>query len=106
MPHDTPLTKKQQFWLEHIHACDQSGQTMKAYAEEHDLKVSAFYAWKKTLRRKGVIGEPQADAPPLFCKAQVADASHARVLHPSGLVLEFDDSTDPLWVAHLLRALS
>jgi len=108
MPHDTPLTEKQQFWLGHVRACDQSGLSMKVYAKENDLKVSAFYAWKKTLRRKGVIADSQADAPQLFRKAVVADSSHARasVLLPSGLVLEFDDSTDPLWVAHLLRGLS
>lgn len=108
MPHDTPLTEKQQLWLEHIRACDQFGQTMKAYAEEHDLNVSALYAWKKTLRRKGVIADSQADAPQLFRKAVVADSSHARASArlPSGLVLAFDDSTDPLWVARVLRALS
>jgi len=108
MLHDIPLTEKQQFWLEHVQACDKSGLSMKAYAHTNELSVGSFYTWKKTLRRKGVIADSQADAPQLFRKAVVVDSSHARAsaLLPSGLVLEFDDSTDPLWVARVLRALS
>ncbi len=108
MLQDIPLTEKQQFWLKHVQECDKSGLSMKAYAHANELSVSAFYTWKKALRRKGVIAGPQTDAPQLFRKAVVADSSHAhaRALLPSGMVLEFDDSTDPFWVAHVLRGLS
>jgi len=56
MSHPNPLTTKQQYWLDHLLACERSGQSMKDYAEQHGLSTSAFYAWKKTLRRKGVLG--------------------------------------------------
>jgi hypothetical protein len=107
MAQDIPLTEKQLFWLEHIQACSKSGLTMKAYAQANDLSVSAFYAWKKTLRGKSVIENPHSDELPVFRKAVVSDNSfgRARVLLPSGLVLEFDVGVDPLWVGAMLRAL-
>lgn len=107
MPQDISLTEKQTFWLEHVKACAASGKLMRAYAQANELSVSAFYSWKKILRRKGVIGDPQLDETPLFRKAVVSDyrTERCRVLLPSGLVLEFDGGTDPLWVGALLRAL-
>jgi hypothetical protein len=107
MSHETSLTEKQQYWLTHIRACEQSGMTMKAYAKENSLNVGALYAWKKTLRRKGVIEGPESDAKPLFRKATVSDYNHgrARLLHPCGLVLEIDVGTDPHWVVSLLKAM-
>ena len=108
MTQDTSLTDKQKFWLEHIDACSKSGQTMKAYAQSNDLSVSAIYAWKKTLRRKGVIAGPLSGEPPLFHKAVIADyrIGRARVLLLTGTVLEFDAGTDPHWIGALIRTLS
>jgi hypothetical protein len=107
MSHQSTLTEKQQHWLTHIQSCEQSGLTMKAYAQQNGLNVSALYAWKKTLRHKGAIDAPESGAKPLFRKATVSDYSpgRARLLHPCGLVLEFDVGTDPRWVASLLRAM-
>ncbi|MCW8917607.1 MAG: hypothetical protein OQL08_02155 [Gammaproteobacteria bacterium] len=51
MTQDTSLTEKQKFWLGQVQACARSGQSMRVYAEANGL--SAFNAWKKTLRRKG-----------------------------------------------------
>jgi transposase-like protein len=107
MTQDIPLTEKQKIWLEHVQACGRSSQSMRAYAEANGLNVSTFYAWKKTLRRKGAFGEPPSAEPPLFHKAVVSDyrIGCTRVRLPSGVTLEFDGSTDPLWVAALVRAL-
>ncbi len=53
---EVPLTEKQRFWLDHVRACERSGQSMRRYAEEQGLEVAAFYNWKAALRRKGVPG--------------------------------------------------
>lgn len=108
MSHDTPLTEKQQFWLEHIQSCARTGLSMKDYAQSHALNVGAFYTWKKTLRRKGVIGPARTAPSPLFHKAVISPAlvGTARVQLVSGVTLEVDAGTDPHWVGALVRALS
>ncbi len=102
------LTDKQRVWLDHIRACEQSGQSMRQYAKAHELNVTAFYNWKSTLRRKGVLGDNPA-RPRLFQKARVVDGrglGRCRVVLPTGVALEFDNSTEPAWVAELVRALA
>lgn len=104
---EIPLSKKQAFWLEHLQACTTTGMSMRAYAQTHGLGISTFYSWKKTLQCKGLLGERLPDEPLLFSKAVVTDhrVECCRVLHPSGVVLEFVDGTDSLWIAALVRAL-
>jgi transposase-like protein len=108
MSQPIPLTAKQQYWLDHLLACEHSSQSMKDYAEQYGLSTSAFYAWKKTLRRKGALGGPLLAEPPLFHKAVVPECrvGRARVLLHSGTMLEFDADTDPHWAAALVHALS
>ena len=108
MDSNDSLTEKQRFWLEHLKACEQSGQLMRQYAKAHELKATAFYNWKSVLRRKGVLGERPAESR-LFRKAQVVDGralGRCRVVLPTGLALEFDNSAEPAWVAELVRALA
>ncbi len=52
------LTERQRFWLEHLRACG-SG-SLKAYAEQHALEVSALYEAKSRLKRKGMLDAPSA----------------------------------------------
>ena len=49
------LTERQQYWLEHIQACETSGKSVARYAEEHGFHVGAMYAGKKMLVRKGAL---------------------------------------------------
>lgn len=107
MSQDISLTEKQQFWLEHVQAWANSGKSMRAYAQDNGLSVSAFYSWKKTLRGKGLAGELQPEVPSLFRKAAVSNRRSGQccVRLPSGLILEFDSDIDPHRVAALVRAL-
>jgi hypothetical protein len=107
MSQPIPLTTKQQFWFDHLRTCERSGQTMKDYAQHHGLSISAFYAWKKTLRRKGVLGTAPPAAPSLFQKVALQNSPGTlRLVLPTGLTLEIDAGTDPHWVAQLVGALS
>lgn len=58
------LTERQRFWLEHLRACG-SG-SLKAYAEQHALAVSALYEAKSRLKRKGMLDA----APARFVRVQ------------------------------------
>ena len=69
MSSPTPLTDRQQFWLEHLRAC--GSRSLKAYAAEHGLSISALYEAKSRLKRKGSLAQTparfvrvQRDAPP------------------------------------------
>lgn len=102
------LTAKQQFWFEHLKACAASGQSMRDYAEHHELDITAFYGWKARLRDKGLIEGTREARPRLFRKASVTGVAlhRCRVMLPTGLALEFDAGAEPAWVADLVRALS
>ena len=54
----TGLTDRQQYWLEHIKACDASGKCASAYAAERGFRVGAMYAGKKSLIQKGMLPQP------------------------------------------------
>ena len=53
-----PLTQKQQYWLEHSRAADNSHLSFSAYAKEHQLNIQAFYNYRNILREKGLIPNP------------------------------------------------
>ena len=67
MSKTTELTVCQQYWLEHVQACEKSEGTAKDYADEHGLSVSGFYNARCVLKKKGVWSsagvEPVAPAP-------------------------------------------
>ncbi len=46
----TALTKRQQFWLEHLRACEGSGETLRAYAQRVGVRVDSLYAAKGRLK--------------------------------------------------------
>ena len=69
MSSPSTLTERQQFWVEHLRAC--GSRSLKAYAAEHGLSISALYEAKSRLTRKGLLGpaptrfvKVQRDAPP------------------------------------------
>ena len=49
------LTERQRYWLEHIEACEASGESLKVYAAARGFSPGAIYAAKKVLIRKGVV---------------------------------------------------
>ncbi|MEZ5555090.1 hypothetical protein [Haliea sp.] len=52
------LTERQQYWLQHIKACEAAGVSSKAYADSRGLCVKALYSARKELARKGVLSRP------------------------------------------------
>ena len=73
------------FWLDHLRACREQRQTLKAYAQEHGLSVSALYSAHSTLKRRGVLTDP-APAAPTFVPVRIPTVSAAfRVSLPNGV---------------------
>ena len=101
-PH--PLTDKQQYWLEHILACDNANLSSKDYAMANGLSVTALYSWRKKLRRKGML-KPREHT--LFARASLTPTTgHCQISLPDGLVVSLDTHCDPLWAASLIKALA
>jgi len=82
-----PLTDSQRRWLDHIRAAERTGRTLKAYAAEHGLSLSALYARKAELKRRGHL----PGNTPGFARAHVttpASGTALRIHLPNGIVME------------------
>jgi hypothetical protein len=97
------LSKKQQFWLDHLHACDEQGITMKQYAAEHTLAIGAFYEAKAALRKKGLTDTPAKNT--LFAQTTISTCGNCQLAFAGGVTLTIDSHCDPLWAASLIKAL-
>lgn len=95
MKDQTPaLTERQQYWLQHIRACEHAGQGMKAYAQAQDLDIKSLYSWKKALVKKGVLPRTR---PTRFQQAQVvapAISSEWQITLPNGVSVAFVGAVD------------
>ncbi len=107
---DLGLTSTQQFWLEHVEACEAAGVSMKAYAERHGLKLQSFYCWKGQLKKCGLLGEgrPRSSTANLV-PVDVAlgpepTLTLTRITLASGIVIEAPSSLDADALCDLLRA--
>ena len=56
MPLNKRLTSKQQYWLDHINAAEESQQSMAVYAQKHNLPIKNFYNARSALKRRGLLG--------------------------------------------------
>jgi len=63
MSETNELTERQRYWLAHIKACEQSGLSARAYADEHGLKVNSLYNARHLLKAKGVLCRAEAEEP-------------------------------------------
>ena len=88
---------RDQFWLDHLRACREQGQTLKAYAHAQGLSVSTLYGARSALKRRGVLTEPAcalsprgpAPAAPAFVPVRIPTPGAAFRVHlPNGVVVE------------------
>jgi hypothetical protein len=49
------LTARQQFWVEHLRACERRQQSLASYAAAHGLNLGALYEAKSRLKRMGAL---------------------------------------------------
>ena len=106
--------------LEQIRACEQSGETLKAYAARHGISVHSLYQAKKQARKRGLLsahGTPRARATrpkraprPRFVEAVASAIDSApalawRLRLRSGDVLESSTPLDADVTLRLIEAL-
>jgi hypothetical protein len=86
------LTTRQRYWLDHLEACEASGQKMNAYAQAQGLGARALYDARKRLVKQGVLSPARADRPG-FQRVRVTAATAAapcvcRIRLPNGVSIE------------------
>ena len=52
---DTPITERQQYWLNHIQAAEVFEGNIADYARSEGLKPKELYSWKGILARRGLL---------------------------------------------------
>jgi len=57
---DTPITERQQYWLDHIRAAESFDGSIADYARSAGLKPKELYSWKGILARRGLLSVPAA----------------------------------------------
>ena len=105
-PSPKPLTDNQQRWLNHIRAAEQAGQTLKDYASEHALTLSALYSYKAELKKRGHIS---SNHPAPFARVQNAPVSNTtslRIQLLNGIRVEASDMTGTDMIVQLCHGLS
>ena len=99
------LTERQRHWQEHLQRCQAAGQSLRAYAAEHGLKVSTLYFYRKRLGRQSELPVTGSAAKARFVRAQVASTTlPCRVHLRNGVTAEFGISDAQL--PSLLAALN
>lgn len=92
--HPQDLTEQQRQWLATIQHCESSGQSMKAYADEHGIDIKTLYGRKKALVKPGVLPRSRLVR---FQRAQVIDPVSRcewRIQLPNGLSVTGCGSVD------------
>ena len=103
--------------LEQIRACEQSGETLKAYAARHGISVHSLYQAKKQARKRGLLpahdtrkARPKRASRARFVEAIAAPIDSApalawRLRLRSGDVLESSTPLDADGTLRLIDAL-
>jgi transposase-like protein len=88
-----------------VRACEKSGESLKTYAERHEISVHSLYQAKKVARKKGLLpphrsarsaSQRKSTRPPRFVEARATTSvtpamrSTWRIRFTSGDVLESD----------------
>jgi hypothetical protein len=85
--------KKESYWREHLSYQTQSGLTVRAFCEREDLKETAFYFWRREIRRRDRDATGRRTPAMAFVEVHAAPmpAAVAAVEHEFPLELVFPD---------------
>lgn len=105
---DSSLTERQQYWIEHIRACDAAGQTSIDYARVNGINVKSMYSARKALAEKGKLPSPR---PSRFQKVQVTSGSGTsdsqwHVQLPNGAAVSFGGGIDAATLSMVLNTVA
>ena len=110
------ITKRQEYWRDHVLAAAVFDGTIVQYATLHNLKTKDIYQWKTALTKPGFLPMVKRKVEPDFVAINTvqqadpidSDASHpvqCRLTLPCGSVLEYFMPAEPSALARFLLAV-
>ena len=93
-------------WIEHLKQWRQSGRSRLEYCREHGVKDHQLRYWA------GRLAAASKSSRPSFVKAVTAaspippTSGAARLLLPTGVVIEFSAATDPAWIVRVAQEVA
>jgi len=107
---EASLTDHQHRILNHIRACDASGQRITEYCAEHGIKVRAMYDGRKSMVNKGILPRTH---PRRFQRVSVARPSVTaapptdwRIQLPNGTSVAFSGDVDSKALKQVLNTVA
>ena len=105
------LSERQQYWLDHLEACERTGQTTKAYAQAHGLSISMMYSWRKKLVHRGILSRCSGTSLAKgFARVQVVDtqspASEWNIVLLNGVQIGISGAVDEASLSTVLGVVS
>ncbi len=87
---DSPISERQQFWLDHIQSAEAFDGSVADYARAHELTPKELYQWKTILTRRGMLPgkKSSSDFVRVVTPPPVSSTGVSLVL-PNGVRLEF-----------------
>lgn len=112
MPSES-ITKRQQFWRDHVLAAAAYEGTIVEYAKTNSLKTKDIYQWKTALTKRGLLPADKEPASNDFIAVQPVDPGAVggqpemtcRLTLACGAVLEFFAPLDSADFPSLLAAI-
>ena len=104
---DSPITERQQFWLDHIQLAEAFDGSVADYARAHELTPKELYQWKTILTRRGLLpGKKRgSDFVQVVTPLPVSSTGVSLVL-PNGVKLEFHGELGSEQMQSLVTAAS
>lgn len=104
---DSPITERQQFWLDHLRSAEAFDGSVADYARAEGLTPKELYQWKTILTRRGLLpGKKRgSDFVQVVTPLPVSSTGVSLVL-PNGVKLEFHGDLGSDQVSSLVAAAS
>lgn len=105
---DTPITERQQYWLDHVRAAEDFDGSIADYARSEGLTPKELYSWKGILARRGLLSHKASieKAPGFVRVIAAARPLGLSLVLPNGVRLEWHGEPGPEQVEALVQTAS
>ena len=102
---ESTITRRQQYWLDHIKAADASDGTLVEYAKAQGMKVKVLYQWKTVLARRGLLAAKKSV--PAFVAVQSSKRlANCRIVLLNGTQVHFEGELAAATIREILTSVS
>ncbi len=104
---DSPITERQQFWLDHLRSAEAFDGSVADYARAEGLTPKELYQWKTILTRRGLLPGKKRSCHfvQVVTPSRVSPTGVSLVL-PNGVKLEFQGDLRSEQMHSLVEAAS